>query len=91
MTEKVHLFDNPKNVKRLLTGFYICCGILTALDFVVHRHSAMPLDTIPGFYALYGLISCVVLVVLAKEMRKLVMRDEDYYSDAQDKKEHQDV
>jgi hypothetical protein len=32
-----------------------------------------------GFYALYGFVACVLLVLLAKEMRKLVMRDEDYY------------
>jgi hypothetical protein len=32
-----------------------------------------------GFYALYGFVACVLLVLLAAEMRKLVMRDEDYY------------
>jgi len=32
-----------------------------------------------GFYSLYGFVACVILVLLAKEMRKLVMRDEDYY------------
>jgi len=33
-----------------------------------------------GFYALYGFVACVLLVLLAKEMRKLVMRNEDYYT-----------
>jgi hypothetical protein len=34
-----------------------------------------------GFYAIYGFVACVILVLVAKEMRKLVMRDEDYYDD----------
>ena len=32
-----------------------------------------------GFYAGYGFVACVLLVLIAKEMRKLLMRREDYY------------
>ena len=32
-----------------------------------------------NFYGFYGFIGCVFLVLMAKELRKLVMRDEDYY------------
>lgn len=77
--EKQYLFDKPQNVSRLLLGFYIICGILFALDFVLHRHTAHPWEGFPGFYALYGFIACVVLVLIAKEMRKVLMRKEDYY------------
>ncbi len=82
MTEKKHLFDNPQNVQRLLRIFYTCCGLLFALDLLVHRHTQHPLETIPGFYALYGLSACVILVVVAKEMRKIVMRSENYYQES---------
>ena len=34
-----------------------------------------------GFYAIYGFVACVLLVVLAKVMRKVVMRPETYYGD----------
>lgn len=77
--EKKYLFDDPKNVSRLLLGFYIICAVLFALDFIVHRHTVHPWEGIPGFYAAYGFIACVLLVLIAKEMRKLVMRKEDYY------------
>ena len=33
----------------------------------------------PAIYAIYGFVACVVLVVLAKIMRKGLMRDEHYY------------
>lgn len=77
--EKKYLFDNPRNVSRLLSGFYIICGILFIADFIVHRHTVHPWEGFPAFYAIYGFVACVLLVVVAKEMRKLLMRKEDYY------------
>ena len=77
--EKQYLFDNPRNVSRLLGGFYVICGILLVLDFVLHRHTVHSWENLPGFYALYGFVACVLLVLIAKEMRKVLMRKEDYY------------
>lgn len=77
--EKLYLFDKPENVSRLLRGFYLVCAILFLLDFILHRHISIRWENIPAFYALFGFIACVVLVLLATEMRKLVMRKEDYY------------
>jgi hypothetical protein len=77
--EKQHLFDKPRNVARLLGGFYIICVILLALDFVVHRHAMYSWEHLPGFYALFGFVACVTLVLVAKQMRKVVMRKEEYY------------
>jgi hypothetical protein len=79
MSKKQHLFDNPRNVRLLVRGLVICCVILFGLDFVLHRHVEHPWESFPGFYAIYGFIACVILVLIARELRKLVMRDEDYY------------
>ena len=79
--EKRHLFDNPANVRRLLRGFYVVCVVLLGIDLVYHRHAAHPWESLFGFHALFGFVACVVLVLIAKEMRKLLMRDEDYYED----------
>ncbi len=79
--QKEHFFDKPENVKRVLRGFYVICFILVIADFIVHRHIGFSWEKIPAFYAIYGFIACVVLVVLAKEMRKVVMRKEDYYDE----------
>ena len=38
-----------------------------------------PIEGYFGFYSLYGFCACVVLVLVAKEMRKVLMRDEDHY------------
>ena len=77
--KKTYIFDNPRNVSRLLLGFYIICAGLFVADFFVHRHTVHPWEGFPGFFAIYGFVACVLLVVIAKEMRKVIMRKEDYY------------
>lgn len=77
--EKKHIFDNPKNVKRVLYFLYACCAVLFLLDFVIHRHVAHSWENLWGFYPVYGFVGCVILVVVATWMRTFLMRSEDYY------------
>ena len=79
--EKKYIFDNPRNIKALIYGLYVACGVLLALDLFVHRHVEHWLETLFGFYGFYGFICCFFLVIAAKEMRKLVQRKDDYYDD----------
>ena len=73
------LFDNPAVVTWILRVFYVLCVGLVIADFVVHRHIYNDLEKIPAFYALYGFVACVILVFVAKWLRTLLMRDENYY------------
>ena len=84
MAKKQHLFDNPDNVQIVLYILYGCCALLFILDFVIHRHMMHPWEGLLAFYAVYGFVGCVVLVLIAKWMRTFLMRDEDYY-ERQDK------
>ncbi|MDW7644726.1 MAG: hypothetical protein SCI25_06750 [Desulfuromonadales bacterium] len=75
-----HVFDNPRNVRRLLVIFYTCVVLLLSLDFFHHKHAYFPWEEGFGFYAVYGFVACVVLVLVAKYiLRPLVIRKEDYY------------
>lgn len=82
--QKIAFFDNPHNVTWILRVFYAICVLLVLADFIVHRHIYVKFEEIPAFYALYGFVACVVLVVVAKAMRKIVMRDENYYDNRED-------
>lgn len=86
-SQNLSFFDKPKNVSIILYSFYAICALLVALDFVVHRHIYLDFEKIPAFYAIYGFVACVLLVVLAKLMRLVLMRDETYY-DARDDEPH---
>ncbi|MDX1452310.1 MAG: hypothetical protein R3183_07110 [Oleiphilaceae bacterium] len=74
-------FDKPENISKILKVFYVICALLVIVDFVVHRHIYHDWENIPAFYAIYGFVGCVILVLIAKEMRKVLMRGEDYYDE----------
>lgn len=78
-SEHRYLFDRPKNVSRILYLLYACCLAVLAMEAFVHRHVEHPWEGVPGFYPLYGFVGCVILVLVAKWMRRIVMRPENYY------------
>ncbi len=78
--EKEYLFDKPRNVKILFVSFYASLAILLGLEFLVKKHAYFPWEEWPEFYAVYGFVACVVLVLVAKYiLRPLMKRREDYY------------
>ncbi|EFK09803.1 conserved hypothetical protein [delta proteobacterium NaphS2] len=79
-SKKKYLFDDPKNVKILLACFYASLGVLLLIELFIHKHPHFGWEAWPEFFAVYGFVACVVLVIVAKYfLRPLVKRDEDYY------------
>lgn len=72
-------FDKPKHFKLFMRLFFASLGLLLIADFFVHKHAEFPWEETPCFFAAYGYISCVVLVLAAKILRLFVKRDEGYY------------
>ena len=89
-------FDRKENVRKVLGGLFIGCGFFVVIDVVFwitgfDKHPYFKWEQWPGFYAVYGFVACVLLVLGAKfVLRPLVMRDEDYYGN-DDKGEGDDV
>lgn len=79
MKRERNIFDKPENVKRLLWGFYAALVVLVLLDGIIHKHAEFPWQGQFGFFATYGFVSCVALIFIAKGLRRLIRRDEDYY------------
>lgn len=79
--ERQHIFDKPENVRRLLRTFYLLCALLLAADFIYHRHVIHGWESLWGFYALFGFAACVSLVLIAKQLRTILRRPENYYDE----------
>jgi len=77
--ERDYWLDKPSNVDRLVKRFYAVCAVLLAIDFLVPKHSPFRIEHYWGFYGIFGFIACVALVLIAKELRRVLMRSEDYY------------
>lgn len=79
--------DDSKNVDKIVYGLYAVCGLLLAVDLLdlfgvlYHKHAHYRLEGWFGFYGFYGLFGSVGLVLAAKQLRKLLMRREDYYDE----------
>ena len=81
MNQRPGFFDQAKNIRRVLRLLYAICAGVLLLDLFYHRHVIHAWEDLWGFYGLFGFLACVVLVLVAKEMRKVVMRPEEYYDD----------
>lgn len=76
--------DRPATVKRLFQVFYVICGLLFLAEILLlgaenaHPH---PLEERMRFlvYPIYGFVSFWFLVLVARPMRTLLIRSEDYY------------
>ena len=67
-----------QKVKKFAYGLLV---LLILVDFIIPRHEIHFFgDKIPGFWSLFGLISCALIIVVSKWIGQLwLMQDEDYY------------
>ena len=72
-------FDEPANVNKIVWALVAMCTASVLADFFYHKHTHYGFQGYVGFDAFYGFVSCVLLVLAAKQLRKILMRDEDYY------------
>lgn len=77
--DKTGFFDKPGRVKGLLIVFYTSLAALLLIDPFIHKHAEFYWESAPNFFAAYGFISCVMLVLAARVLRRIIKRDEDYY------------
>jgi len=77
--ERRHWLDRKENVTKVARGLYLLCGVLVLLDLFIHRHAVVGVDGWFAFYALYGFVGSVGLVMTAKLLRLWLKRPEDYY------------
>ena len=76
---ETYWLDRPGNVERIVRALYFICAVLVVVDFFVPKHGPFAIEHIFGFYAWYGFVACVGLVLAAKALRRVLMRPEDYY------------
>ena len=68
-----------RNAGPLFWALVVACALVVGADLFIHRHGHFAFENIPAFHAGFGFIVFVVVVYAGKGLRRLVMRDEDYY------------
>ena len=77
--KELTFLNSAENRAKARKYFYIFLGILLILDFFIPKHGHFPWESAPEFFAVYGFVACVSLIFVAKLLRLLVKRKEDYY------------
>lgn len=79
----VKLIDFLRDRLRLVIRLsYVGLALLVAWDilFVSKEHAHTAAERIPGFWALFGFVACVVIIIVSKWYGHLgIMTREDYY------------
>ena len=82
--EPVHWLVRPRTLRGLWIGFGLILAALVLGDFLVHGHPGFGIDGAFGFYAWYGLGTCVAMVLFAKVLGLVLKRPDTYYDPGPD-------
>ena len=79
------ILEDPVRLKGLKRGFYAGLALIALIEFVAPRlfnaeSAEFWFEDLPAWESVYGLISCVVIILGSKLLGKLwLMRRENYY------------
>ena len=77
--DEEYWLDRPRNVYIIIFLLVAVCVILFFADAFYHKHPHFEIENMFGFFGVYGFFVCVALVIIAKSLRTILMRPEDYY------------
>ena len=77
--EQKHWLDKPRNVTLLVRILTAVCLLLVVADLVYHKHGHFDWELLFGFHGFFGFAAFAFIVLTGKQLRKILMRKEDYY------------
>ena len=82
--EPRHWLDVPRNVKRLWRGFLVVLALLVLAEGLVHMHPQFGIESVFGFHAWFGFLSCAAMIVVAKALALVLKRPDTHYDERDD-------
>ena len=72
-----------KTVVRVSLAALLLLILVDALPFMVDKHHAhTAVEKLPGFWSVFGLVGCVIIILVSKWFGHLgIMTREDYYDE----------
>lgn len=71
--------DRPRAILGVIVVIGLICAGLASFDLLYHRHVYFEVEQTTFIYGVFGFIIYAVIVFLAKGLRRLISRPEDYY------------
>ena len=76
---KQNWFYRKSSIKKLYISALIILGVVLFVEYFIILHPHFGIEKIFGFHAVFGFLSCIVLIIFAKLLGFLVKRKDDYY------------
>lgn len=74
-----HWLDNPANQRWLWRGFLLTLALTVVIGALLDLHPHFTIEGWFGFYAAYGFLTCLLMIVVAKGLGLLLKRPDIYY------------
>ncbi len=74
-----HWIFRRRTIDGAFWGLVLICALLALVELVYHRHTVFAFEGFPVAYGIYGFVCFAGIVFAGKGLRKVIMRDEDYY------------
>lgn len=79
MNDDPRWLDKPGSARKIAFGLYIVCALLLLADFCYAKSPHFFFEGWFAFYPVFGFVVSFTLVLTAKQLRRVLKRDEDYY------------
>jgi len=76
---KQNWFYKETSIKKLWIGAIVILALTVLAEVIIKLHPHFEIEALFGFHALYGFLTCVIMVVFAKVLGFLIKRKDDYY------------
>lgn len=74
-----HWLVRPETTRKLWIAFMAILALTVVADFFIDHRGAFGIDGTVGFFAWYGFLSCVVLILAARGLGVFLKRRDGYY------------
>ena len=79
--ETKHWLLRPRTIRGLWIGFAAALALLVLADVFIRPKAAFGVDGTFAFYAWYGLLTCLTMVLFAKGLGVVLKRPDTFYDD----------
>jgi hypothetical protein len=76
---KQNWFYKKTSIKKLWISAIVILALTVIAEIIIKLHPHFKVEEIFSFHAVYGFISCVIMIVFAKLLGFLIKRKDDYY------------
>ena len=77
--ESVHWLVRPATIRKLWIGFSVVLALSVLAQAVIYVKGYFAIDDWFGFGAVYGFVSCLLMVLVAKLLGVILKRPQEYY------------